>query len=169
MAKTHRKLLYRSSLALISVVIIFIWFSVGLYFSGYRLISVHGTSTEIDLSDGDALLSRYQSPSDIQSGNIIAIESLDAGWKFYLVEAITPLAGDNLLLRTISGCDRCPDWWIVGAGDKVLVSQARYSYAGYLLDFLGSLMGIIFTISVILTLVLIMVFSRLRKTRNSNL
>ena len=168
MVKTRRKLLYWSSLALISAVIIFIWFSIGLYLSGYRLISVHGTSTETDLYDGDALLSRYQSPSDIQRGNIIAIECLDEGWKFYLVEAITPLAGDDLLLRTISGCDRCPEWWVVGASDKVLISQIRYSYAGYLLDFLSSLMGIIFTISVILTLVLVMIFSRFRKQHNTN-
>ena len=163
MVKTRRQPLYWSSLVLISVVIIFIWFAVGLYLSGYRLISVHGTSTEIDLYDGDALLSRYHSPSGIQRGNIIAIESLDEGWKFYLVESITPFAENDSLLRTRSGCDRCPEWWIVGASDKVLISQARYSYAGYLLDFLGSLIGVIFTVSVILTLVIVMVFSRLRK------
>ena len=163
MVKTRRQLLYWSSLVLISAVIIFIWFAVGLYLSGYRLISVHGTSTEIDLYDGDALLSRYHSPSGIQRGNIIAIESLDEGWKFYLVEAITPFAENDSLLRTRSGCDRCPEWWIVGASDKVLVSQMRYSYAGYLLDFLDSLIGIIFTVSVILTLVVVMVFNRLRK------
>ena len=168
MLKTRRKLLHWSSIALISAVIIFIWFSVGLYLSGYRLISVHGTSTETDLYDGDALLARYQLPSDIQRGDIIAIESLDEGWKFYLVEAITPLAGEDLLLRTISGCDRCPEWWVVGASDKVLLSQTRYSYAGYLLDFLDSLMGIIFTVSVILTLALVMIFSRFRKQRDTN-
>jgi hypothetical protein len=161
--RTRRTLLYWSSVVLISAVIIFIWVAVGLYLSGYRLISVHGTSTEIDLYDGDALLSRYQSPSEIQRGNIIAIEYLDEGWKFYLVEAITPFEEENVLLRTTSGCDRCPEWWVVSASDKVLLSQTRCSYAGYLLDFLDSLMGIIFTISVILTLVLVMVFSRLRK------
>ena len=144
MMKTRRQILYWSSLVLISAVIIFIWFAVGLYLSGYRLISVHGTSTEIDLYDGDALLSRYRSPSEIQRGNIIAIESPDEGWKFYLVEAIVPLAEEGLLLRTISGCDRCPEWWIVGNNDRILVSQAQFSNAGYFLDIFGSSIGIAF-------------------------
>ena len=144
MMKTRRQILYWSSLVLISAVIIFIWFAVGLYLSGYRLISVHGTSTEIDLYDGDALLSRYRSPSEIQRGNIIAIESPGEGWKFHRVETITPLVEEDFLLRTRSGCDRCPEWWIVGASDKVLVAQAQFSNAGYFLDIFGSSIGIAF-------------------------
>ena len=117
--------------------------------------------------NGDPLLSRYRSSSEIQSGDIIAVESLDEGWKFYLVQTVSPLIEEDLLLKTISGCDRCPEWWIVSSGDKILVSQVRYSYAGYFLDFLGSWIGIIFTATIVLTLLGIMIFSRKSKARDA--
>ena len=159
----RRQLLKWSLVGLVLVPTVFLWLLVGSSFFGYRLVSVHGTSMQPALCEGDALLMKYRKSLEIETGSIVTLQDLGQGWITHRLITVQPFSKENYLLKTRGDDNACPEYWIVGKDEKVLVSHARISLAGYVLDFLGSIPGTLFLISVIVSLVIVRWVRRSRK------
>ena len=160
---SRRQLLYWTLLGIVSAVALFGWLIVGSSFFGYRLVSLHGTGMQPNLYDGDALLMKYRKSSEIETGSIVALQDPGEGWITHRIVTIQPFSEVNYLLKTRGNDNACPEYWIVGNDEKVLVSHARFSLVGYALDFLGSSLGSIFLISALAFLGIVLRVRQLRK------
>ena len=99
----RRQLLYRSSLGLVSALTILIWLLLGSSLLGYRLVSVHGTSMEPALREGDAILMKYREPFEIETGDIVTLQDSSQDWITHRVITVQFLKQEDYLLKTKGG------------------------------------------------------------------
>jgi len=115
------------------------------------------------LGEGDALLMKYRKSLEIETGSIVTLQDPGQGWITHRLITVQPFSEEDYLLKTRGDDNACPEYWVVGKDEKVLVSHARISLAGYVLDFLGSIPGTLFLISVLVSLVIVRWVRRSRK------
>ena len=146
------QLMYKVLLVLVSFITILIWLMLGSSLFGYRISSVHGTSMQPNLYNGDAVLMKYTKSIEIEIGSIVSLQDPSEGWIIHRVIAREPFSKDSYLLKTRGDNNACPEFWIIGIDEKILVSQARFSRVGYILNFLGSIQGAVFLIVIVISL-----------------
>lgn len=157
-----QQLLYKVLLVTVSVFTILVWLMVGSTLFGYRLVSVHGTSMQPNLYEGDAVLMRHTKSIEIEIGSIVTLQDPDEGWIIHRVITIEPFSEENYLLKTKGDNNACPEFWIIRSGEKILVAQAHFNCVGYVLDFLGGIPG---TVILILLVASLGILIWIRKTR----
>ncbi len=147
-----QQLLYRVLLVTVSVIAILTWLILGSTLFGYRLVSIHGTSMQPNLYEGDALLMRHTKSIEIGIGSIVTLQDPGNGWITHRVITVEPFSEETYLLKTRGDNNACPEFWIIRSDEKILVSHVRFSRVGYVLDFLGSIPGAVFLILVVASL-----------------
>ncbi|MEX0786722.1 MAG: signal peptidase I [Dehalococcoidia bacterium] len=111
-------------------------------FAGYHTYVVNGGSMEPSMPKGSAAVARATSPSALEVGDVIARRSTAGGEAvLHRIVDITTDEGGQRLFVLQGDQNRTADpipLALAGPGDKVVYSVP---YAGYLLNFAGSLQG----------------------------
>ncbi len=125
------------SLLLISTLLV-----VGGALFNYCLVSLQGNSMEPALRHGDALWTKRVDPAELKIGNIVILRHSSLGWMTHRVINIQP-SRKGYLLETKGDANRIVERSEIEVNGTVRVSLVRIRYAGYVLEFLGSIDGIV--------------------------
>lgn len=108
----------------------------------YCLVSLQGNSMEPALRHGDALWTKRVDPAELKIGNIVILRHSSLGWITHRVTNIQPSL-KGYLLETKGDANRIVERSEIEVNGTVRVSLVRIRYAGYVLEFLGSIDGIV--------------------------
>ena len=139
----RRQLLRGSLIGLLLTPIILTCFVAGSFFFGYRCVTAHGSSMEPALRDGDMIWVKYLDVADVKVGDIVILSSPDERSIAHRVIKVQPLLQKGYLLETKGDANWLAEAWEISADGTVPVLLARLRFAGYVLDFLGSIGGIV--------------------------
>ena len=137
----NRQLLKWSLVCLVLAPTIFLWLVAGSSLFGYRLVSITGTSMEPALYHGDTLWTKRLDPAEVKVGDIVILQHPALGQISHRVTKVQPLSQEGYLLETKGDANFCVERYETSADEKVRVSLAHVRYAGYALEFLGSVFG----------------------------
>jgi len=144
----RRQLLRGSLLGLILAPTILIWLVLGSFFFGYYPVASHGNSMEPALRDGDAIWVRQLDIAEVNVGDIATLHYPGEGLITHRVVGVELQPQGSYLVVTKGNANRFAEEWEIGASGKVAVAFARVRFAGYVLDFLGTLFGKVLLIGV---------------------
>lgn len=139
----NRQLLKWSLVGLVLAPTIFLWLVVGSSLFGYRLVSITGTSMEPALYHGDTLWTKSLDPAEVKVGDIVILQHPALGLISHRVTKVQPLSQEGYLLETKGDANFCVERYETIADETVRVSLAHVRYAGYALEFFGSIGGIV--------------------------
>ncbi len=137
----RRQLLRGSLIGLLLTPIILTCFVAGSFFFGYRCVTAHGSSMEPALRDGDMIWAKYLDVADVKVGDIVILSSPDERSITHRVIKVQPLPQKGYLLETKGDANWLAEAWEISADGAVPVLVTRLRFAGYVLDFLGSVFG----------------------------
>jgi len=138
---------------------VLLWLVIGSSLFGYRSVSIQGTSMEPALHHGDALWTKRLAPAEVKIGDIVCLEDPIYVVITHRVINIQP-SRNGYLLETKGDANCCAERWEVSADETVRVSLLRIRYAGYVLEFLGSIGGIVLIIGVPFTVVAVLMYRK---------
>jgi len=95
------------------------------------------------LRDGDMIWAKYLDVADVKVGDIVILSSPDEQSITHRVIKVQPLLQKGYLLETKGDANWLAEAWEISADGTVPVLLARLRFAGYVLDFLGSIGGIV--------------------------
>jgi len=136
---------------------ILVWLVVGSSFFGYHLVVSQGSSMEPLLRNGDALWLKQVNPSQVKVGDIVTLQHPNEGWITHRLIKVQSLPQEGYLLVTKGDANWFTEEWEISADGTVEVLLARVHFAGYVLDFFDSILGIALLIGVVVTLLAIWV------------
>lgn len=139
----NRQLLKWSLVCLVLAPTIFLWLVAGSSLFGYRLASLIGTSMEPALYHGDALWTKCLDPAEVKVGDIVILQHPALGRIAHRVTKVQPLSREGYLLETKGDASFYVERYETIADETVRVSLTRVRYAGHVLEFLGSIGGIV--------------------------
>ncbi|MBA7709731.1 hypothetical protein ES703_118654 [subsurface metagenome] len=134
------QLLKWSLVGFVLVATVFLWLVASSSLLGYRLVSINGTSMEPALYHGDALWTECVDAAELNIADIVILESI-----VHRLIKVQPL-DQGYILETRGDANCCSEIWEIGLDEKVRVSVTRIGYVGYVLEFLGSIGGIVLII-----------------------
>ncbi len=117
------------------------WSVVGAHFFGYRFVTAHGGSMEPVLRDGDIIWVRFVDAIDLKAGDIVTLQDPENGWITHRVVEVKPLFRERYLVVTKGDANWVTETWQISTDKVVPVGVARMPFAGYVVDFFGSLLG----------------------------
>jgi len=126
---------------------------------GYRSVSIQGTSMEPALHHGEALWTKRLAPAEVKIGDIVCLEDPIYGVITHRVINIQP-SRNGYLLETKGDANRIVERSEIEVNGTVRVSLMRIRYAGYVLEFLGSIGGIVLIIGVPFTVVAVLMYRK---------
>ena len=92
---------------------------------------------------GDTLWTKSLDPAEVKVGDIVILQHPALGQIIHRVTKVQPLSQEGYLLETKGDANFCVERYETSADEKVRVSLAHVRYAGYALEFLGSIGGIV--------------------------
>jgi len=137
----RRQLLRGSLLGSILAPTILIWLVLGSFFFGYYPVASHGNSMEPALRDGDAMWVSQLDIAKVNVGDIVTLHYPSEGLITHRVVGVELLPQGSYLVVTKGDANRFAEAWEISASGTVAVSFARVRFAGYVLEFLGSIFG----------------------------
>jgi len=140
---------------------IFLWLVIGSSLFGYRLVSLQGASMEPALRHGDALWTKCVDPAELKVGDIVCLEYPSLGAITHRVINVQP-SRNGYLLETKGDANSIVERSEIEVNGTVRVSLMRIRYAGYVLEFLGSIGGIVLIIGLVALAIAIYVRTRNR-------
>ncbi len=158
----RRQILRGSLIGLLLTPTIVACLVVGLFFFSYRFEIAYGSSMQPALSDGDMIWVKYLDVADVKVGDIVTLSSPDEGAITHRVIKVQSLLQEGYLLETKGDANLSAEAWEISADGRVPVSLARVRFAGYVLDFLGSVLGRVLLIGVAVVTVVPMLMRRRR-------
>jgi len=152
---SRRQALQRFLLGLFLVPTILVWLLVGSSFFGYHLIITHGASMEPVLKDGDAILVKEIDAAEVKVGDIVTLSLPGEQLVTHQLIQVNSLSPGVLLLVTQGNGTQFTESFVMSADETVEVLVARVPFAGYILDFLRSMLGTVLLTGVLIFLVAI--------------
>ena len=150
--KTRRsfrgQLLRGSLLGVILAPTVLIWLVMGSFLFGYYPVASQGNSMEPALRDGDAIWVKQLDIAEVNVGDIVTLHYPSEGLITHRVVHSKPLSHDSYLVVTKGDANRFAEAWEISADGTVAVALARVRFAGYVLEFLGSIFGRVLLIGV---------------------
>jgi len=144
----RRQLLRGALLGLILAPTILIWFVLGSCFFGYYPVASHGNSMKPTLRDGDAIWVRQLDIAKVNVGDIVTLHYPGEGLITHRVVSVELLPQGSYLVVTKGDANQFVEGWEISTSETVAVVFARVRFAGYALDFLDTLFGIVLFIAV---------------------
>lgn len=138
---------------------VFLWLVIGSSLFSYCLVSLQGTSMEPALRHGDALWTKRVDPAELKIGDIVILRHPSLGWITHRVINIQP-SRNGYLLETKGDANRIVERSEIEVNGTVRVSLMRIRYAGYVLEFLGSIGERVLLIGVPFTVVAVLMYRK---------
>lgn len=134
----------------------------GSTFFGYRSVSIHGTSMEPALRDGDALWVKYLDAEEVRVGDVVTLSHSGEGLITHRIVGVELLTKGSYLVVTKGDNNQFAEAWEISASETVAVAFARIRLAGHVLDFLDTLFGRALLIGAVVATVVAMWVRRAR-------
>jgi len=159
-ANIRRQVLRGALLVLVLVPTLVIWTAVGTVFFGYRPVSAWGNSMEPVLQNGDAFWVKRLDITEVKVGDIVTLALSGEESITHRVVKVESLSNGGYLLVIKGDANQFTEEWELRSDGTVEVLAARVPFAGYILEFIASILGRVLIISALVSLIVIWIRQR---------